>query len=82
MEAVVYNIPVVIGPNYKKFNEAVQLVKNQVVFSVNSSNDYVNIMKLLVGDGNIVMISGNNAKAYINASMGTTQIIFDNLQLI
>lgn len=82
LEAVVYNIPVVIGPNYKKFNEAVQLVKNQVVFSVNSSNDYVNIMKLLVGDGDIVMISGNNAKAYINASMGTTQIIFDNLQLI
>jgi len=79
LEAVVYEIPVVFGPNYKKFNEAVQLIKNEVAFSINNSKEYRNIMNVLISDVNMVEKCEINANSYINNSFGSTHKIFDNL---
>lgn len=79
LEAVVYEIPVIFGPNYKKFNEATELIANQVGFSVNTSKDYENIMNLLISGGNIYRNCQINAKQYISASFGSTHKIFNNL---
>lgn len=37
-EAVIYKIPILIGPNYKKFREAVILTQEKIAFEVNIKN--------------------------------------------
>jgi 3-deoxy-D-manno-octulosonic-acid transferase len=41
LEASVYQIPVLIGPKYRKFKEAVELTERQVVFPVHSAEEAV-----------------------------------------
>ena len=74
LEAVVYNIPVVFGPNYHKFKEAKEFISLGIAKSVNNPNEFRNAMsnfeKL-----NIKQISKDYFKKKIGASETITQYI-------
>jgi len=82
LEAVVYKIPVVFGPNYKKFKEACDLVNLGVAFSINSQFELENIIFNTLCDPKKAVEIDNLAKAYISQSSGSTQLIFDKLHYI
>ena len=44
MEAAVYNIPVIFGPNYQKFKEAKEFISLGIAKSVNNPNEFRNAM--------------------------------------
>lgn len=82
LEAVVYKIPVIFGPNYKKFKEAQDLVNLGVAFSIKNLLELENItFKTLNAPRKAVEIN-NLAKDYIMQSSGSTQLIFDKLHYI
>ena len=74
LEAAVYNIPVIFGPNYQKFKEAKEFISLGIAKSVNNPNEFRNAMsnfeKL-----NIKQISKDYFKKKIGASETITQYI-------
>ncbi|MDD2634808.1 MAG: glycosyltransferase N-terminal domain-containing protein [Bacteroidales bacterium] len=82
LEAAVYNIAVVFGPNYKKFKEATDLVEIGACFSVKTSKELSNIINRVINNELFTSNEQINAKAHISHSSGSTQHIFDKLHLI
>jgi len=75
LEAAVYGVPVVFGPNYQKFREARELIEVGGAFSI---SDYktleIQLDKLLL-DTN----AGNCAGEYVKKNTGATELIMSVL---
>src|SRR5690606_25626084 len=50
LEAAVYGLPLVFGPNYQRFQEAVDLIKLNAAFSVNHYNEFETKIQQLLND--------------------------------
>ena len=81
LEAAVFGAPIFFGPNYEKFNEAVELVKLKSAFVVNNGNDLLAIFN----DLNTDAVKYNQAveinKQYVETRKGATKIIVDYLKI-
>jgi len=75
LEAAVWNVPVVFGPNFQKFKEARDLIQLKSAFSI---NDYIsleeNLDKLLCDEK-----AGQMAGNYVRENIGATELICNNL---
>ncbi len=85
LEAVVYGKPVIFGPNYRKFNEAIDLINLQVAYSVQSSEEFFEIAERLMNDEQLLDEISKRAKNYILQNTGSSQKIIswikENLQI-
>ena len=50
LEAAVWNMPVIFGPNNKKFQEAQGLLKSDGGFEINTNEDFSGLMSSLMND--------------------------------
>lgn len=75
LEAAVYGIPVVIGPKYQKFMEAVQLVDAKGAFSIKDYDELKVLFDRLLGDEMFLRESGTNAGYYVTSNAGATDKI-------
>ncbi|MBP1614899.1 MAG: waaA [Bacteroidetes bacterium] len=75
LEAAVYGIPVVIGPKYQKFMEAVQLVDAKGAFSIKDYDELKALFDRLLGDEMFLRESGTNAGYYVTSNAGATDKI-------
>ena len=50
LEPAVFSIPVVIGKNYDKFNEAKDLISREGVFSIKNTEEFTQIATFLFTD--------------------------------
>lgn len=82
LEAAVYKIPVVFGPNYKKFREACDLIQLNVAFSVKNVNEYKTIVSMIFDDIENYRYIQKQADDYIVASFGATDRIFNKMLLM
>lgn len=73
LEPAVFGIPVVIGKNYEKFNEAKALVGGGGVVSVTSEEEFKQIMDLLISIPEKQEEIGKVNKDFIIESQGATQ---------
>ncbi len=80
LEAAVYNIPVIFGPNYLKFKEAIDLVNINVAYSIKSYSELENIVKNRLSNIENLNKIKIEAEKYIKRSVNSTQVIFDTLQ--
>lgn len=78
-EAAVHGIPVIFGPNYKKFLEARELIKNGGGFTITNETDLNKILKNFVTSPEDLEIAGEKAAEYIYKSAGATQKIVDKI---
>jgi len=76
-EAAVHGIPVIFGPNYKKFLEARELLKNGGGFTVSNETDLNKTLKNFVTSPEDLEIAGEKAGEYIYANAGATKKIVD-----
>lgn len=74
-EAAVFGIPVIFGPNNRKFIEAREIQHTGGGFCVNSTEDVRDIIRRLVGDFDFRRQSGIAAKQYIASKTGATPLI-------
>ena len=79
LEPAVYGIPVIFGPNFIKFNEAVDLIKLKAAFTVKNETEAFNIFKMLITDQELRNICEKNAKNYVIEKAGATNIIVNYL---
>lgn len=81
-EAAVYGMPVLFGPNYRKFKEAYDLIDVKGAFSFGDNEAFVSIMDRLVDDKDYLARCGESARSYIKANLGATDIICADLKPI
>lgn len=79
LEAATYGIPVIFGPKYKAFQEAVDLINLGGAFSVQRYEELMNTLQQLTGDRNLLENSGLIAKNYIKSNLGATSVIVKKL---
>lgn len=76
LEAATYGLPVVFGPNYKKFKEAADLINQRGAFSVCNENELLNTLKKLMESSDLLKVIRNSNKNYIkNNSRATKEIV-------
>nr|WP_262903632.1 glycosyltransferase N-terminal domain-containing protein [Niabella beijingensis] len=80
LEAAVFSKPVVFGPNFQKFAEAVNLVKIKGGFSYSTSNQLETILYDLESDRDLRHQSGMEAGELVTQNKGATQIIFNYIR--
>ena len=73
LEPAVFGVPVIIGKNYEKFNEARELVTLGGVLSVSSKEEFAQVMNNLVTSPEKRIAIGNINRQYINEKQGATK---------
>lgn len=82
LEAAVYGKPVIFGPNYEKFAEAVMLIEKRGALSYNNDNELINIIKNMIDLENVLQEYSLNAGAFVAENTGATDKILSWLRQI
>jgi 3-deoxy-D-manno-octulosonic-acid transferase len=76
LEAAVWDIPVIFGPNNERFQEAQGLKAAGGGFDIASADDFQRIMTLFVNDEKSLATAGKKAGLYVQSLAGVTERIF------
>jgi 3-deoxy-D-manno-octulosonic-acid transferase len=80
LEPATFGVPIIIGPNYYKFNEAIELVKNEACFMVDNSQKLsVLLSEFLLPKGKRIE-AGKRAQNYVLGKTGATNKILNYLK--
>ena len=79
LEAAVYGIPVLFGPNYSKFKEADGLIYSGGAISVANEAKFSNRMNELLEFSYYREEAGNKAGKYVRENLGATEKIFNEI---
>lgn len=77
LEAAVYGIPVLFGPKYQKFLEAIQLLESQGAFSVKDFEDFQLLLDRFYHEKDFLHEIGTNAGNYVLGNSGATDRIMN-----
>ena len=81
LEAAVYGIPVIFGPNNKKFREAQHLLANKGGFEINGYEDFEQLMNKFLADEAYLKQSGQAAGDYVKGNAGAMDKIMKRVTL-
>ena len=81
LEAAVWNMPVIFGPNNKKFQEAQGLLKSGGGFEINTSEDFSGLMSSLMNDETFLKQAGDKAGAFVAHLAGATDKVLASVKL-
>ena len=73
-------MPVLFGPNYKKFNEAFEVIDLNAGFVVNDANELTKQLSTLIEDKKVLSESSRLAKNYVLKNSGATHKIVEDLK--
>ena len=79
-EAAVYGVPVLIGPNNRKFREAQDLLREGGCMEVTDADTFGRTMDRLLSDGKFLAERGRIAGQYIERNAGASDLIFDSVK--
>lgn len=74
LEAAAYQIPVIFGPNYKKFNEAVEILKSDAGFSISNHVQLNEVIENLLQNDFCDLIK-SNCGSFVKSNIGAVDII-------
>ena len=80
LEAAVYGIPVMFGPNHHKFREARELIACEGAFSIANESDFASRMNNFISHPELIRDNGKCAKAYVSDNLGATHKIYEKLK--
>ncbi len=76
LEAATYGMPVIFGPKYKKFREAVELEKRKGGFAIHTYEQFVKVMNELWSEDEKKLVkAGEIAAEYVESMKGATELI-------
>lgn len=81
LEAAVWNMPVIFGPNNKKFQEAQGLLKSGGGFEINTYEDFSGLMGSLMNDEAFLNQTGDKAGAFVAHLAGATDKVLASVKL-
>ena len=77
LEAAAYGMLVLFGPNYQKFQEAVELIQLKAAYSVNSTEELKEKLNLFLNDSVLLKETSLVSKKYVEQKTGATDIILN-----
>lgn len=77
LEPATFGIPILIGPNYHKFNEAIDLVKNKACFVVDNSKELSLHLERFYQLDEMRLKTGESAQKYVADKTGATAKILE-----
>jgi 3-deoxy-D-manno-octulosonic-acid transferase len=80
LEAAVYNKPVVFGPEYEKYIEAVELLDKEGAFSVDNALELEEILNELLEDKDLYGYCATAAGNYVRSKTGATAGVMQYIQ--
>ncbi|MCF4101942.1 3-deoxy-D-manno-octulosonic acid transferase [Gillisia sp. M10.2A] len=75
LEPATFGIPIIIGSNYSKFPEAIELQKLAGLYSVKNTKEFQDILQKLLKDVDFRQKTGMIAGHFISSNTGATQVI-------
>ena len=81
LEAAVWNMPVIFGPNNKKFQEAQGLLKSGGGFEINTYEDFSGLMGSLMNDETFLKQAGDKAGTFVAHLAGATDKVLASVKL-
>lgn len=81
LEAATFGMPILFGPNYLKFQEAVDLVDQQSAVSINSYKELEENINSLVNNEVILKSKGELSASYVKQKCGATKTILESLNI-
>ena len=79
LEAAVYGIPVLFGPNYKKFKEAKDLIEVGGGFSIHSIAEFEDKMNEFITHPEVMQAAGKAAGDFVAGQVGATDKILSDI---
>jgi 3-deoxy-D-manno-octulosonic-acid transferase len=80
LEAAVYYKPVLFGPAYEKFSEAIELIDKNAAFDVEDAIELESQLQELLSDKNLCSEAGKTAGDYVQHKAGATKAIMQYIQ--
>ncbi|MCC7521477.1 MAG: 3-deoxy-D-manno-octulosonic acid transferase [Flavobacteriaceae bacterium] len=80
LEPATYGIPILIGPKYQKFKEAVDLIRLGGCVEIKNEFDLTQTLDLLAQNQNITKTKGQVSKLYVMNNMGASEKILAYIQ--
>ncbi len=77
IEAAVYGMPVVFGTNYKKFQEAVDLIKLNAAISIKNFEELKKVFDNFLNDKELLQKTSETARQYVYSNKGASKKIID-----
>ena len=75
LEAACWGLPVLFGPNYEKFREAVDMLKLKAAYSFKDYNKFSDLLDSLLDNSEVYSDASREASKYVEANAGATQKI-------
>lgn len=82
LEAAVFGLPIVFGPNYNKFQEAKDLIAKSAAFSIKNQADINEAFNHLFDNQEQYQISSSVAKEYVFMNAGATKLVVDSINFL
>ena len=80
LEPAVYGMPIFFGPNYKKFREAVDMVKSGAAFPINNKQELFPLLNEMFDEKqNTLSKTSAVAKAFVREHCGATEIVMNEI---
>jgi len=79
LEPACWGIPVLFGPDHKKFREAIELIEAGGAFTFKTKEEFYSILGKLLSDGEFYIKAAGTSKKYISENKGVTAKITDEL---
>ena len=69
------SVPVVFGPNYRKFHEAIEMVELKAAFPVSNPAAFCEILDRCLNDAEFLNQTSSIAATYVSEKAGATELV-------
>ena len=80
LEAATFGKPICFGPNYHKFQEAIDLIDLNAAYSINNEEELNAVLSSLLGDKEKYEESAKASKNYVQEKVGACKKIIEHLK--
>ncbi len=75
LEAATFGMPIIFGPNFRKFKEAVDLTSNGGAFAITNLNELEHTFNQFISDKELLTETSEISKNYVRKNVGSTKFI-------
>jgi len=79
LEAAVFGLPIIFGPNYQKFQEAKDLVEINAAFPINNEAEFNSSINKLIDDQDVYRNASEAASEFVKKSAGATSLVVEKI---
>jgi len=80
LEPAYFSKPIIIGKNYKGFDEAEKMIKNGNVISISNYSDFTSVLELIINNKSIIKEMSNKCTEFFEKNKGGVKLILNKLQ--